>query len=457
VKHRITTSIIALLALSASAARADGFKVDQSFFKDPEFIKSFVGSYGALPQVEPKVSEEENQLLADIGELMANDRKAAAARLLQSLHSESSPALIFVLGSLYFQDGNLPAAEKAFKMAIERYEPFRRAYKNLALLYVQKNDLKSALAPLQRAIGLGESDSRSFGLLAACYMDKEQYIAAEAAYRQAFLLDPDNKDWKTGLVNALASLDKFAEAAAMLDVLLADEPDNARYLNLQADCYRGMGQPLKAATNLEILRYLDKADDGALDLLGNLYLEQKLYVPALGAFLRASEKSEGSNFDRSLKTAKILTDYGALAEAQKYIDSIRDTSALDTEQAIALDTIKAKALRAQDRQEEAATLLTSLVERDPLNGEALIELALYHERNDDMAKAKFYFDRALKVESSAYSANLNYGKMLVRQSKANDALPKLKRALELKPSDGLEVFIRQVERAARRSGDAEAK
>jgi tetratricopeptide (TPR) repeat protein len=443
--------LLLIIFLPLTAIAQQGIKVDQSFFKDPEFIKSFVGSYGALPQVEPKVSEEENTMLADIGELMQTDRKAAAARLLQSLHSESSPALIFILGSLYFQEGNLPAAEKAFNMAIERHPPFRRAHKNLALLHVQKNDLVAATKPLQKAIQLGESDARSFGLLAVCYMNKEQFVAAEAAYRQAFLLDPDNKDWKTGLVNALASQNNYSEAATMLDALITEEPENANYIDLQANCYLGMEKPLKAATNFEILRHLDKATDRTLDLLGNIYLDKNLFIPALGAFIAASEKSDGNNFDRSLKTAKILSDYGALAEAEKYIQSINDNTALDPDQSVAMDTIRAKVLRSQNRTEEAAALLSSLVERDPLNGDALIELAQYNERQEDFAKAKFYFDRALRVEDTAYDANLRYGQMLVRRGKAAEALPKLRRAQELKTSDGLERYIRQVERAARRN------
>ena len=211
-----------------------------------------------------------------------------------------------------------------------------------------------------------------------------------------------------------------------------------------------MEKPLQAATNFEILRHLDKATDRTLDLLGNIYLDAKLFIPALGAFIAASDKSEGANFDRSLKTAKILSDYGALTEAEKYIETITDQKALDPDQSIALDTIKAKVLRAQDRTEEAATLLAGLVERDPLNGEALVELAQYNENSGDYAKAKFYFDRALKVESAAYDANLRYGQMLVRQGKAAEALPKLKRAQEIKTSDGLERYIRQVERAASR-------
>ncbi len=282
-------------------------------------------------------------------------------------------------------------------------------------------------------------------------MNKEQFIAAEAAYRQAFLLDPDNKDWKTGLVNALAALNKYDEAAAMLDNLLAEDPENASFIDLQANCYLGMEQPLKAATNLEILRHLDKATDRTLDLLGNIYLEKRLFIPALGAFIAAAELSDGTNFERSLSTAKILSDYGALAEAQKYIGTIRDTTALDSEQLLALDTIRAKVLRSQNKEEEAVALLGSLVERDPMNGAALVELALYHERNDGIAKAKFYFDRALKVEATAYDANLRYGQMFVRLGHSAEALPKLKRAQELKSSDGLERYIRQVERAARRT------
>ena len=71
--------ILALLLPATAYAQKKGFKVDQSFFKDPKFIESFVGSYGALPQVEPKVSEEENQLLADMDLLQSKVGEELAA------------------------------------------------------------------------------------------------------------------------------------------------------------------------------------------------------------------------------------------------------------------------------------------------------------------------------------------------------------------------------------------
>ena len=46
---------------------------------------------------------------------------------------------------------------------------------------------------------LGLVDGRAYGLLAYSYLNQENYFPAEAAYRQAILMQPDIVDWKLGL------------------------------------------------------------------------------------------------------------------------------------------------------------------------------------------------------------------------------------------------------------------
>ncbi|OQC20196.1 MAG: Anaphase-promoting complex, cyclosome, subunit 3 [Verrucomicrobia bacterium ADurb.Bin070] len=66
-----------------------------------------------------------------------------------------------------------------------------------------------------------------------------------------------------------------------------------------------------------------------------------------------------------------------------------------------------------------------------------------------MEKAVFYFERAEALESFEADARLRHAQLLVRNGNYQEALPLLKRALELKPREAVQRYAEQVERAAR--------
>ena len=88
---------------------------------------------------------------------------------------------------------------------------------------------------------------------------------------------------------------------------------------------------------------------------------------------------------------------------------------------------------------------------DPLDGETLILLG-QHYAATNVEKAVFYFERAEGVEKTEADARLRHAQVLVRNGKYQEALPLLKRALELKPREDVQRYAEQVERAARRNG-----
>jgi tetratricopeptide (TPR) repeat protein len=101
--------------------------------------------------------------------------------------------------------------------------------------------------------------------------------------------------------------------------------------------------------------------------------------------------------------------------------------------------------------EEQARILEELVRLDPLDGDALILLGQYHAANN-AEKAIFYFERAEGIEKFEADARLRHAQILVKNGKYQEALPLLKRALEIKPRDDVQRYAEQVERAARRNG-----
>jgi len=101
--------------------------------------------------------------------------------------------------------------------------------------------------------------------------------------------------------------------------------------------------------------------------------------------------------------------------------------------------------------DEQARILEEIVKLDPLDGETLILLG-QHYAATNVEKAVFYFERAEGVEKTEADARLRHAQVLVRNGKYQEALPLLKRALELKPREDVQHYAEQVERAARRNG-----
>lgn len=123
----------------------------------------------------------------------------------------------------------------------------RRAHKNLGLVLVQNNKLKEAIPAIFKALALGDVDGRSYGLLGYSYLTQQFYYPAEAAYRQAILMQPKVRDWKLGLARCLIETQDVTAAIALFDTsLLKEESDNADFWLLQANAFLGKGETLAA-------------------------------------------------------------------------------------------------------------------------------------------------------------------------------------------------------------------
>lgn len=447
-----------------------------NLFRDPQFVKEFVGSYGFLSDVEPKVTADEQALLVSVREKFeASQFKQAELDIVRFIQetekptdpqvqpTEISPAMIFVLGNLYFQADRTEDARRAFLEAIRRFPRFRRAHTNLGFLYISKNRTDEALPMLQKAIELGENSSRVYGLLGYCHLLKKNALAAENAYRQAYLLDPASRDWKLGLAQSLLAQDKHLEAANLIGTLIEENPNDKQLWLQQVNAYLAMDNKEEAAVNLEILRFKGLADESNLKLLGNLYMDRDEPQLALFAYLGAIEKAADFDVSQALQSARILTDYGYPDKAETFLSRIREKggAGLSTADQSNLLLTEVRIARTMNQLGRVGTILAELVDLDPANGEVLLEFArhndtLAREETDDtqreslVAEARVNYQLAIAIPEVAYSANLGYGQMLVREQRYGEALSHLQAALNLKKSDSLEQYVSRVRRAADR-------
>ena len=277
------------------------------------------------------------------------------------------------------------------------------------------------------------------------------YDKAKAAYEKALEIR-----WSVLLAMEIGDFfdyqERFEEAAALCQQLIADTPDRVDLWLLQANAYIGQKEPLKAAEIYELIHHLGKSTPATLNMLGDIYINEELYEMAASSYINAMDKSEDNKPQRAIRSAKILIARGAFDQTRRLIETIESKYAdvLSNEQRKDILKLQARlAVADGSGQEEEVRVLEEIVALDPLDGEALILLGQHSGRNEDFEKAVFYFERAAGIEKYEADAKVRHAQLLVQQGKYNDALRLLKSAQKIKPRDNIQEYLQQVERVAK--------
>ena len=98
---------------------------------------------------------------------------------------------------------------------------------------------------------------------------------------------------------------------------------------------------------------------------------------------------------------------------------------------------------------EAMIVLTEVVEKDPLNGQALLLLANYYSQQNEIEKAIIYYERAQDVEETEVDGLIQHARLLVRSRDFPEAARLLQRAQSIRPQGNVRDFLEKVESAAR--------
>jgi Flp pilus assembly protein TadD len=422
-----------------------------SIWNDPDFVRRLVGSYGFASDAEPRMTPEELAVYRDkIVPILRDDPKKAIPALESLAKPAASAVFDFTLGNILFQNEDLTNAVKHFEAALAKFPDYRRAQKNLAFALVRDGKYSEAIKPLTRTITLGGADGKVFGLLGFAYMSQGRPVSAEGAYRQALVFEPDNLDFKLGLVKCGVATANYDNALALLEELIQQYPERDSLWTLQANLYIQKEQPAKAALSLEMLQRLGKATPQNLYLLGDLYMAQEARDLALSAYLQAIEKDDGQNLTKALRPAQILVSRGAWEEARQLFAKIRGAgSSLSGTDELKLLKLESKVAMAAGQGEQAIATLEQIVQKDPLDAEALLLAGDYYARNGEREKAEFRYEAAEKITGFEADAFVKHAQLLVQSQKYPQALELLRKAQKVKPRDTVQRYLERVEQIAR--------
>lgn len=137
------------------------------------------------------------------------------------------PILLNLLGSVYYQRGNLPEAIVHYMAATDVKPNYAEAYSNLGAAFQAIGHYESALEALRRAIDLEPKDAYAhfnYGNVLAVVGQAEEALAA---YHTALDLNPDFPQALTNLGNLQQTLGDLEAATATFRKVVALTPDDA--------------------------------------------------------------------------------------------------------------------------------------------------------------------------------------------------------------------------------------
>jgi tetratricopeptide (TPR) repeat protein len=464
------------------------------FVKDPAWQEAFMYSFTPLSDVEPAIDATTRDFIANTLQplVTANNYEGARKVLLGSIAETgvktTSAILYCTLGAVDQQLAggismtNASAAEKAqqkmyldeaivnYNKAITAFPNYQRVYRNLGNIYMNsdtKGDQTKAIPFLQKAIALGARDSSTYLMLGYCQFTQGNYYSAESAFKMAIMLESTNKDVYQLLAQTMLLQNRYKEARAMFLELLAKDPNNAQWWMALVNTYLAENDLDNCVSSLEVLRHMKKAETQSLFLLGNIYVTHSMYDIATDVYVQAVKEDKGKDPSNAMDAARSLAAYAAFDQANRVIDIVENKyqGDLTEDQTMDVLTMRSNIQIAQGQGAEAAKTLQKILERQPLNGNALTTLANYYcelvetiqngesvRKPRDFQRAVMLLNRAedLNDDQAKLRAYTMHARLLVSRQDTDslrDAVALLERAQGIQSQESVASYIQSIRQA----------
>lgn len=442
-----------LIATTASAQSSTTPLAIDNLWKSDAFLRAYTGSYGVDSNIEPLIREDEESLLKAVAASMkSNDRKGAINKLLGNSLTFQRASLQFSLANLYFEEADADNAIKYFSNAIKAFPNFRDAHRNLAMVYIKEDKVDEAEPHLIRAVELGSKEGLTFGLLAHIHSQKERHQPALAAYRLAQVTMPTERQWVLGEAFTLHELEQYKEAASIYNTLLEKSPDDEQLWINQANAFLEMDQPAKAIANMEVVNRMEKLTPTNQFFLGQLYLRKGFPETAFEHYNNAIASNK-ITFDQATTAMVGLVSRSHWQIAEQfsnmcqlfYKDSFKSNEPDIQESVVKFERSLALLELETGKNESGAKRVEKIIEKNPLDGDALILLSKFYQAQKDYDHAIDLLEQAALITDFRANALYQHGLILVNQfGEYKEALQLLEQSFQLDAQPSLASYITEL-------------
>jgi|TARA_B100000767_G_scaffold275674_1_gene314217 tetratricopeptide (TPR) repeat protein len=387
---------------------------------EPQY--SFTSEQPLVIDDEAKLAAYELELSIRLRPLLDSGEYGQAYQEILAFGGEPSAARLLLSAQLLSLDGNYDAAIVEYKAAIKKMPNLRRAHAGLGTLYLLTERHKLARERLSKAVSLGANDVQTFAQLG--YLNHKLYNpwSAIKAYQHALMLDPDNRQWQSGLLAVLVASGNVTSAGALVDELLQTDPSAVALWQQRANLAMQSQNMPRALSSLETAIRL--GDDNPQNRLAAalLHMREQNYVRAT-QLLNENIIKAGMGATELYPLVVWLLRQDAIANAALLIEAVDQINARATNRQRSLITeMQGRLALARDNSDKAVSLLRQAIDFDSANGEALLRLARLHLARDELTRALLMFQRAETIEATRKFAMLGSAQVAIESREYTKAL-----------------------------------
>ncbi len=340
---------------------------------------------------------------------------------------------LFQLSQVQRRLGDLPAAEAAARRVIAQNGRSPMGYYALAMALEERRQYQAvidALAPAAAELRAHPSATPSSDLglllphLGFAYQELGDYDKAIATFDDAHKLSPSDATVTAYLAQANLSAKKYPAVIEITRQARADNPDDLRFVRLEAQALRQSGRPDEAVGLMQDFAKKQERPE-AYVALAQVYSEAKRGPDALKVLQDAQARFPGDT--------TIGFELGAVLDKQKrYADAeaaFRQVLQKEPDNAPALNYIGYMLAERGERLDESVDLLKKALAIEPDNGSYLDSLGWAYYKSDNLPQALDNLQRAADQMKANSVIQDHYGDVLFRLSRYDDAIAAWTRAL----------------------------
>jgi putative PEP-CTERM system TPR-repeat lipoprotein len=347
------------------------------------------------------------------------------------------PVYWMTVGSLNVQGGDLPAAEKAYRTAIEKAgksaegETELMALGALAEVQMRQGKVKEAEASAEQLIKAAPNNplvKQLRGQIAAAGGDMEK---ARTLLEDAVAAMPDNYQARLllGMVNLRQG--NLGQAEMHFANVATNQPDNAQAQRLLAETRARSQTPEQTLESMKPALAQPDADPSLLSMAGRLSLASGKRDEALSYFAQAAETSKDQSPEVQLDIAGGYLMAGDLDRAIELLQSMPQGGATGYQR----EYLLMAALLQKGKKDEALAEAKSLVERSGDDPQVRNLVAAVFSAAGQPDAGRKQFEEALKLKPNDPETLINLARLDLTEGKTADAEQRFRKVLEADPKN----------------------
>jgi tetratricopeptide (TPR) repeat protein len=344
-----------------------------------------------------------------------------------------SATVLYLIGTTYLALERYAPAEAALRAALVPLPDYLRVHEALAILLVRTERFEEARVHLARAAELGLNTAALHASLGYINAQVKNWWGALSAYQQAVAIEHDNRNWQTGVLQALNETQQYGAGLALVEQLLPADPDNRDLWLYRAHMALNSDQREFALTSLETAIRLGDDSVANKQVAAALHMERGSLARAVDLLKGAAAEDLDFQFlDQALAWLEYANEWDYYRDLFAAAEGWRSPL---TELERSRVLVRKASLELHDGNRQAAiTSLQQAVQLDASNGEALMTLGQAYRDERDYNRATLMFQRAGAFDLHRDNASISLAQLAIDQEDFERALALLRDVVSRNPA-----------------------